>query len=270
MADVRAWAAYGAKQPLAPLTYDPGPLGAEEVEVKVDRCGLCHSDLSVADNEWNNTKYPVVPGHEIVGRIVALGPQAKGLSVGQRVGIGWTASSCMHCPQCLSGNQHLCAQAVPTIIGHHGGFAETVRAHWAWAIPIPDALDDAAAAPLLCAGVTVFAPLSVFDIPPTSRIGVIGIGGLGHLAIKFAAAWGAEVTAMTSNPAKGQDAKTFGATNVVSSTDPESLRALQGSLDLIIVTANAPSIGTPSSAPSHREVACTSLVWSRIPSPSRP
>ena len=240
MADVRAWAAYGAKQPLAPFTFDPGPLGDEEVEVKVDRCGLCHSDLSVADNEWNNAIYPLVPGHEIVGRVLALGSNTKGLSVGQRVGIGWTASSCMHCRQCLSGNQHLCKEAVPTILGHRGGFAETVRAHWAWAIPIPDTLDDATAAPLLCAGVTVFAPLAVFDVAPPSRVGVIGIGGLGHLALAFASAWGCDVTAMTSNPAKSEDAKRFGAHRVVSSTDPESLRALRGSLDLILVTANAP------------------------------
>jgi uncharacterized zinc-type alcohol dehydrogenase-like protein len=239
MADVRAWAANGAKQALAPYVFDPGPLGAEEVEVTVEHCGLCHSDLSVIDDEWNNASYPLVAGHEIVGRVKAMGRQAKGLKVGQRVGIGWDAASCMHCRQCLSGDQNLCAQAVPTILGHRGGFAETVRAHWAWAIPIPEAFDAAAAAPLLCAGVTVFAPLVAFEIEPTSRVGVVGIGGLGHLAIKFAAAWGCEVVAMTSNPSKSEEAKAFGARRVVSSKDPESLRALRDSLDLILVTANA-------------------------------
>ena len=240
MADVRAWAAYGARQALAPYELDLGPLGAEEVEVTVEHCGLCHSDLSVIDDAWGNARYPLVPGHEIVGRVKAMGAQAKGLTVGQRVGIGWTAASCMHCRQCLSGHQHLCAQAVPTIVGHAGGFAEVVRAHWAWAVPLPDALDAAAAGPLLCAGVTVFAPLAAFDIAPTSRVGIVGIGGLGHVALQFAAAWGCEVVAMTSSPSKGKDALAFGAHQVVSSKDPESLRALRRSLDLILVTANAP------------------------------
>jgi uncharacterized zinc-type alcohol dehydrogenase-like protein len=240
MANVRAWAAYGPKQALAPFELDLGPLGAEEVEVAVERCGLCYSDLSVIDDEWHKATYPLVPGHEVVGRVKAMGAQAKGLTVGQRVGVGWMAVSCMHCRQCLSGQHHLCAQAVPTILGHAGGFAEVVRAHWAWAVPVPDALDAVAAGPLLCAGVTVFAPLAAFDIAPTSRIGILGIGGLGHLAIQFAAAWGCEVVAMTSNPSKAEDAKAFGAHQVVSSTDPEALRALRGTLDLILVTANAP------------------------------
>lgn len=240
MANVRAWAAFGAKQPLAPYELELGPLGAEEVEVAVEHCGLCHSDLSVIDDEWGNASYPLVPGHEVVGRVKAMGAQTKGLTVGQRVGIGWTASSCMHCRQCLSGQQHLCAQAVPTILGHAGGFAEVVRAHWAWAVPLPEALDAAAAGPLLCAGVTVFAPFVAFDVAPTSRVGILGIGGLGHLAIQFAAAWGCEVVAMTSSPSKATDAMAFGAQKLVSSKASASLRALRGSLDLILVTANAP------------------------------
>jgi uncharacterized zinc-type alcohol dehydrogenase-like protein len=240
MANVRAWAAYGEKLALRPYELDLGPLGAEEVEVAVEHCGLCHSDLSVIDDEWHMTTYPLVPGHEIVGRIKAMGAQSKGLTVGQRVGIGWTAASCMHCRQCLSGDQHLCARAVPTILGHAGGFAEVVRAHWAWAVPLPDALDSATAGPLLCAGVTVFEPLAAFAVGPTSRVGIIGIGGLGHLAMQFAAAWGCEVVAMTSSASKAQEAKAFGAHEVVSSKDPAALRALSRSFDLILVTANAP------------------------------
>jgi uncharacterized zinc-type alcohol dehydrogenase-like protein len=240
MANVRAWAAYGAKQTLQPYEIDLGALGPEEVEVTVEHCGLCHSDLSIIDDEWGNASYPLIPGHEIVGRVKAMGAQAKGLTVGQRVGVGWTAASCMHCTQCLSGRQHLCAQAVPTILGHAGGFAEVVRAHWAWAIPIPEALDATAAGPLLCAGVTVFEPLAAFDVAPTSRVGIVGIGGLGHLAIQFAAAWGCEVVAMTSSPSKVEDARALGAHRIASSKDPASLRALRGALDLILVTANAP------------------------------
>jgi uncharacterized zinc-type alcohol dehydrogenase-like protein len=144
----------------------------------------------------------------------------------------------MHCHECLSGDQHLCAQAVPTILGHHGGFADRLRAHWAWTIPLPDGLDPSVAGPLLCGGVTVFAPLAVFGIPPSGRVGVVGIGGLGHLGIKFANAWGCEVTAFTSSASKIDEAKSFGAHRVVSSRDPNSLTAIAGSLDLLLITVN--------------------------------
>jgi uncharacterized zinc-type alcohol dehydrogenase-like protein len=240
MSVIRAWAAMGPKQPLVQWSYDPGLLGAEEVEIAVEHCGICHSDLSMINNEWGLAQYPLVPGHEVVGRVVAVGSHAKGLAVGQRVGLGWTAESCMHCRECLSGHQHLCDHSQATIVGHHGGFAERVRSHWAWALPLPEALDPAGAGPLLCGGVTVFAPLLVFDVKPTARVGVVGIGGLGHLAVKFAAAWGCEVTAFTSTPAKADEARGFGAHTVVSSRDGAAMKAIKGSLDLLLVTVNVP------------------------------
>src|SRR5688572_13230297 len=126
-----AWVAKAPKQPLVFETLDPGPLGDEEVEVAVEHCGLCHSDLSVLNNDWGISQYPAVLGHEVVGRITALGPNAKGRKVGQRVGIGWTSGSDMHCRQCMSGSHHLCPQRQATIIGHRGGFASHVRSHWA-------------------------------------------------------------------------------------------------------------------------------------------
>lgn len=126
--DYKAWVAKSAKQPLVLETIDLGPLGAEEVEVVVEYCGLCHSDVSVLNNEWGISHYPAILGHEVVGRITAIGSNAKGLSVGQRVGIGWNSESCMYCKQCLSGSQHLCSQAQPTIVGHRGGFASHIRA----------------------------------------------------------------------------------------------------------------------------------------------
>jgi uncharacterized zinc-type alcohol dehydrogenase-like protein len=236
----RAWAAHGAKQPLKPYEFDAGPIGPEEAEVAVEYCGVCHSDLSVLNNEWGLSQYPAVLGHEAVGRVVALGEHAKGLTIGQRVGVGWTAGSCMHCHVCLSGDQHLCAQAVPTIIGHRGAFAERVRAHWAWTIPLPDGLDIASAGPLLCGGITVFAPLATFGVQPTARVGVVGIGGLGHMALKFAAAWGCEVTAFTSSESKTGEAKAFGAHRVVATRNAAAIAAIAGSLDLLLVTANAP------------------------------
>ena len=150
---IHAYATRGPKHPLEPFDYDPGPLGPEEVEVAVEHCGLCHSDLSVVNNEWGNSVYPAVLGHEAIGKVVALGAGAKGLKVGQRVGVGWTASTCGHCHPCLSGDQHLCTVAnVPTILGHHGGFADRVRAQWPWVVPLPDGVDPREAGPLLCGG----------------------------------------------------------------------------------------------------------------------
>lgn len=239
MSLTQSWAAMSANTPLQPHPYDPGPLGAEEVEIAVDYCGVCHSDLSMIDNEWGMTAYPLVPGHEVVGRVVALGPQARGLSVGQWVGLGWTAGSCMHCRSCLGGDHNLCATAVPTIVGHHGGFAERVRGHWAWVIPLPEGVRPEVAGPLLCGGITVFTPLLEFEVLPTSRVGVVGIGGLGHMALRFARAWGCEVTAFTSSPDKAQEAHQLGAHRVVSSRDKEEIGAIAGQLDLVIVTANA-------------------------------
>jgi alcohol/geraniol dehydrogenase (NADP+) len=240
MTKIRGWAALEAGKPLVPHEYDPGPLGAEEVEVAVEHCGLCHSDLSIINNEWGFSKYPVVPGHEAVGRVVAAGANAQGVKVGARVGVGWTAASCMHCRLCLSGDQHLCARALPTIVGHHGGFADRVRAHWAWTIPLPDSLDISSAGPLLCGGITVFNPLARFGVKPTHRVGVVGIGGLGHMGVKFAAAWGCEVTAFTSSTSKADEAKAFGAHHVVSSRDAKALRALAGKIDFLLVTVNVP------------------------------
>ena len=235
---IRAWAAQQAGKPLEPYAYEPGPLGADEVEVAVEHCGLCHSDLSMLDNEWRNAVYPLVAGHEVIGRVVALGTQAKGLKLGQRVGIGWNAASCQFCGPCLGGEAQLCRTAQPTIVGHHGGFAERVRAHWLWAAPIPDGLDAAKAGPLLCGGITVFSPFMNFGVKPTDRVGVVGIGGLGHMAVKFAKAWGCEVTAFTSSESKRDEALQLGAHRVVSSVDTASMKSVFGQLDLVLVTVN--------------------------------
>jgi alcohol/geraniol dehydrogenase (NADP+) len=235
----KAWVAKAAKQPMAFTTVEPGPLGTEEVEVAVEHCGLCHSDLSIFNDEFGVSQFPATLGHEVVGRVTAVGPSAKGVAVGQQVGVGWFSGSCMHCRQCLSGRQHLCPQAQLTIVGHRGGFASHIRCHWAWAIPLPEGLDLAEAGPLLCGGITVFSPL-VAHAKPVDRVGVIGIGGLGHMALKFAAAYGCDVTAFTSSESKFDEAKSFGARHVVSSKDSAAIKKLGGSLDLLISTVSAP------------------------------
>ncbi len=240
MSDIHAYAATSAKGALEPFSFSPGPLGPEEVEIKVTHCGICHSDLSMLDNEWGFSSYPFVPGHEAVGTVVALGEQAKGLQLGQRVGIGWSAFSCLSCPQCLSGHHNLCAQAQGTIVGRHGGFADRLRAQWPWVRPLPESLDLATTGPLLCGGITVFAPLLVYGISPTSRVGVIGIGGLGHMALQFANKWGCEVHAFTTSDSKEEEAKTLGAHFVHNTRRDGALQPLAGSLDLIISTINVP------------------------------
>jgi uncharacterized zinc-type alcohol dehydrogenase-like protein len=235
----KAWVAKTAKQSMVLETVDLGPLEAEEVEVTVEHCGLCHSDLSVLDNDWGISQYPAILGHEVVGRVTAVGANGKGLEVGQRVGVGWNSGSCMHCPQCMSGSHHLCPQVQPTIVGHRGGFATHIRSHWAWAIALPEKLNFAEAGPLLCGGITVFAPLAMYA-KPTDRVGIIGIGGLGHMAVKFAAAYGCDVTAFTSSESKFDEAKGFGANHVVSSTDSAAIGKLGGSFNLLISTVNVP------------------------------
>lgn len=238
--EFKAYAATRAGGPLEPFSFDPGPLGPDEVEVKVTHCGLCHSDLSMLDNEWGMTTYPFVPGHEAVGTIVALGEDARGLKVGQRVGVGWAASSCLSCQQCLSGDHNLCPSVRFTIVGRHGAFADRVRAQWTWVRPMPEGIDYAKAGPLLCGGVTVFAPFLIHNIPSTARVGIIGIGGLGHMAVQFANKWGCEVHAFTGSDGKEEEVRKLGAHFVHNIKRDGTLKSLAGSLDLIISTINVP------------------------------
>jgi uncharacterized zinc-type alcohol dehydrogenase-like protein len=236
---IHALAASGAKQPLKPFQFDPGPLGSEQVEIAVESCGICHSDLSMLDNDWGMTKYPFVPGHEVVGKVVALGEHTKRLKIGDRVGLGWYSGSCGECEQCLSGNQNLCLKAESTIIGRHGGFATRVRAQWTWAIPLPEKVDAGRAGPLLCGGITVFNPIIQCGIKPTDSVAVIGIGGLGHLALKFLRAWGCDVTAFTTSDSKREEALRLGAHRTLNSRNADELAKAAGSFDFILNTANA-------------------------------
>jgi len=233
---------YAATQPggrLEKINYELPPIGEEEVDINVKYCGVCYSDISMINNDWGSAVYPLVPGHEIVGEVVRTGSQVKGIKTGDKVGLGWFSQSCMHCPHCLRGDQHFCKEAEQTLVGRHGGFADRVRAHWSWVIPLPEKIDMAKAGPLLCGGITVFAP--VFSrIKPTDKVGVIGIGGLGHMAIRFLHHWGCEVIAFSASQSKYEEIKSMGATTVINSTDGAAVQTISGQLDFILSTVNVP------------------------------
>lgn len=235
---IQAYAAMYASEKLVPYQFDAGELLAYEVEIQVEYCGLCHSDISIIQNDWHVSQYPVIAGHEVIGRVLRLGSQTKGLKIGQRVGLGWTAETCEHCTSCLQGERVFCRDLKPTIVGHAGGFANKVRAAWQWVIPLPEQLDPISAGPLLCGGVTVFHPLLQHNIQAIHRVGVIGIGGLGHIALKLLKAWGCEITAFSSNLNKSSELMQMGADRVMSSLDYDSMVAYHGQFDLILSTVN--------------------------------
>lgn len=235
---IKAYAAERQGGAFTDFEYDPGKLGHDEVEVQVSSAGICHSDLSMLDNEWGLTQYPFVGGHENIGTITQVGPGVEHLNEGQRVGVGWFSGSCMTCEWCTGGKHNYCAQGQGTIVGRHGGFAERLRCHKTWAIPIPGGVPHSDFGPLLCGGITVYTPIAEFGVEPTHRVGVVGIGGLGHMALMMLRAWGCEVTAFTSSDSKADEARAMGAHHVVNSRDPEAIRKIAGSLDMVISTVN--------------------------------
>ncbi len=240
MSKIKAYACTAAGGELELFSYKAGSLGVDDVEIKVEYCGICHSDLSMIDNSWQMSQYPLVPGHEVIGLVENLGDNVKHLTVGQRVGLGWSSKSCGVCSSCMSGDHNLCGSGEGTIVGRHGGFADKVRCHHNWAIPLPAGLKPEGAGPLFCGGVTVFNPIVQFDVKPTDRVGVVGIGGLGHMAIQFLNKWGCHVTAFTSSESKADEARGFGAHAVVNSRDESELGKIAGTLDFLLVTVNVP------------------------------
>jgi len=237
---VKAYSANEAAGSLQPFEYELGNIGYDEVDIDVSHCGICHSDLSMLDNEWQMTQFPFVPGHEIVGKIKSAGPGVTHLAVGQTVGIGWFSQSCMTCAQCMSGNHNLCPDAQGIIVGRHGGFANLVRAHKGWVIPLPEGVNAGTAGPLFCGGITVFNPIVQNNIRPTDRVGVVGIGGLGHMALRFLRAWGCEVTAFSTSPDKEDEARQLGAHHFVNSRDTGALEKLAGHFNMVLSTVNVP------------------------------
>ncbi|QHS50966.1 NAD(P)-dependent alcohol dehydrogenase [Edaphobacter sp. 12200R-103] len=239
MSEIHGLAVHAAGAQLLPYKFDPGEIKPYEVEIRISHCGVCRSDLHLINNDWGISKYPLVPGHEIVGTVSGVGEHVRSLTVGQRVGVGWQADSCGMCEWCRKGEEQLCAQAQSTCVGHNGGFAEKVRVNSRFAIPLPEALESATAAPLLCAGITVYSPLRNYGVRPSSRVGIIGIGGLGHLGIQFARVFGAEVTAFSTSKDKESEALELGAHHFVNTRDTGALKKVAGSFDLLISTINA-------------------------------
>jgi uncharacterized zinc-type alcohol dehydrogenase-like protein len=237
--EFHGFAVHAAGAQLLPYKYDPGDLKPNDVEVRISHCGVCHSDIHLIDNDWGLSRYPFIPGHEIVGTVSAVGAEVRDRKVGERVGIGWQADSCGICEWCRQGDEHLCASAQPTCVGRNGGYADAIRVNSRFAIPVPESLASENVAPLLCAGITVYSPLRNHGVRPSSRVGVVGIGGLGHLGIQFAKAFGAEVTALSTSKDKEPEAREMGADHFVNTRDMGALKKIAGSFDLLLSTVSA-------------------------------
>ncbi|MBV9511857.1 MAG: NAD(P)-dependent alcohol dehydrogenase [Caulobacteraceae bacterium] len=244
-----AYAAQSAETPLGPFSFERREPGPHDVAIEILFCGVCHSDLHTARGEWGRTAYPCVPGHEIVGRVSAAGGHVGKFKEGDMVAVGCMVDSCRACDPCRSGLEQYCEKGMTgtyggadKVSGGHtfGGYSDRIVVREEYVLRVPDGLDPAAAAPLLCAGITTYSPLRHWNIGPGKKVGVVGLGGLGHMAVKLAHAMGAEVTLFTTSPGKEADAKRLGASQVVLSKDPKAMAAQFRSLDLIINTVSAP------------------------------
>lgn len=234
---INAFAASSAGKTLEPFQYECSDPQEHEVQIRISHCGICHSDIHLIDNDWKISKYPLVPGHEIVGTVTSVGRSVRHLQQGQRVGVGWQRSSCLECEWCIRGQENLCEKNEPVTVTHYGGFASHICVDSRFAFPVPDKLSSENAAPLLCGGITVFTPLRLYNVTPLMKVGVIGVGGLGHLALQFAAAFGCEVTAFSSSAGKEKETRELGASNFVLSSDQKLMQDCARSQDMLLVTA---------------------------------
>jgi uncharacterized zinc-type alcohol dehydrogenase-like protein len=232
---VQCYATMGEKQPLEQFEYEAQELGDFDVQVSITHCGICYSDVHFIDNDAGFTTYPFVPGHEIVGNVSALGGKVTALKEGDRVGIGWQARSCRECEWCTRGEENLCPEILQSATWTpYGGFASAIVVDSRFAFPLPDNLEPENVGPLMCGGITVYSPMRDHDIRPSMKVGVVGIGGLGHMALQFASAFGCKVTAFSSTPAKEEEARALGATNFINSSDTAQLQNAARSLDFIL------------------------------------
>jgi uncharacterized zinc-type alcohol dehydrogenase-like protein len=243
----KGYAATSADTPLAPFAFERRTPGDRDVHVTIDFCGICHSDIHSARNEWQGTEYPFVPGHEIVGRVVKVGKDVKRFREGQRVGVGCFVNSCRTCAECKAGHENYCQVGMVMTYGSidrdltptRGGYSRDIVVDEHFVLAIPDGLDPAGAAPLLCAGITTYSPLRRVGLAKGSRVGIMGLGGLGHMGVKLAASFGAQVTVFSRSPEKEADAKKLGAHDFVLTNKPGALDALAGRYDAILDTVSA-------------------------------
>ncbi len=248
MTQTKAYAAQAADTDLAPFALERRDVGPKDVAIEIEYCGVCHSDLHQARNDWRNTVYPCVPGHEIIGIVTAVGADVERHAVGDRVGVGCMVDSCKTCSTCSAGLEQYCETGFTGTYngmlpdGSHtfGGYSQRITVREDFVLRIPEGMDPAGAAPLLCAGITTFSPLKRWYVAHGQAVGVVGLGGLGHMGVKIAAAMGAQVVLFTTSPDKAEDAKRLGAHSVVVSKDRDQMKAMRGRLDFILNTVAAP------------------------------
>ena len=246
MSQAKAYAAHSADSGLAPMVLERRTPRLDDVAIEILYCGVCHTDIHYVHNDWGSTNYPVVPGHEIIGRVTAVGDQVARFRPGDLVGVGCMVDSCRTCPSCERGLEQYCENGMVLTYNAldrqdgmrtYGGYSEAIVVSERFVLRIPDKLDPASAAPLLCAGITTYSPLRRFGVKAGDRVGVVGMGGLGHMGIKFAQALGAEVTLFTRSPDKVEEARRHGVERVVVSTDEAQMEAATESLDFVLDTA---------------------------------
>ncbi len=250
MSHAQGYAAQSAETPFAPFRFDRRELRANDLRIDILFCGVCHSDLHTARGEWPGTVYPCVPGHEILGRVSAVGPEVTGFEQGEIVGVGCLVDSCLQCPSCGEGLEQFCENGftgtyngADRVTGENtlGGYSDHIVVRQEFVLKIRHSEEQlAAVAPLLCAGITTWSPLRHWQVGPGSKVGIVGIGGLGHMGVKLASALGANVVAFTTSPSKREEALRLGASEVIVSRDADEMGAHMGSFDFILNTVAAP------------------------------
>jgi len=242
------YAAHSHHTPLVPFSFERRELTVDDVQIDILYCGVCHTDIHLVRNEWGMTTFPIVPGHEIVGRITGIGSKVSNLKIGDLVGVGCLVDSCGECPDCRENLEQYCNQAIVTYNGvdkftggmTYGGYSKLIVVNQKFVLRVAEPLNPAAVAPLLCAGITTYSPLRHWNIGKGDKVGIVGLGGLGHMGIKFAHAFGAEVVLFTTSPNKVEDAKRLGADAVVISKDSQAMNAHLGSFNFILNTVAVP------------------------------
>ena len=241
----KGWGTDAPDQPLRPMEFERRALRPDDVAIRITYAGICHSDLHTARNDWGGTQYPNIPGHEIVGEVTAIGNEVTRHRVGDIVAVGCMVDSCMACDQCLEGWEVFCRKGCVQTYNsadYHdgtitkGGYTDHIVVRDHFVLKVPDGMDQARVAPLLCAGITTYSPLRQYDVGPQTKMAVVGLGGLGHMGVKLGAAMGAHVTMITTTPGKGEDARALGAHDVIISTDRAQLAAAATRFDFILNT----------------------------------